>query len=103
MSESLIERAERETGKRWDDPSGDTLAILFGAVAREMGKSHHQERDDFAAGLLIQHQITPEYARQQQSDAMIADLLLSGFSPDALGAISKALKGKFCSRFVYMG
>ena len=54
MSEAsdLIERMERETGQRIDSNDGDNMAMagLFGALARAMGKSSHDARDDFAAG-----------------------------------------------------
>ena len=80
----LIERMERETGQRIDsdDPSNMAMAGLFGAVARMMGKSSHDERDDVVAGLLVMHQMTPEYRNEQESRQMIASLLSSGLSPD---------------------
>jgi hypothetical protein len=50
----LIERMERQTGQRIDDNSGDNFAMagLFGAIAREMGKtpSTYRERDDVRRG-----------------------------------------------------
>jgi hypothetical protein len=32
--------------------------------------------------LLIRHQMTPEYQRQQESDALLAEMLCAGMSPD---------------------
>ena len=93
MSEAsdLIERLERETGRRIDANDGDNLAMagLFGAISRVMGKSPatYTERDDVAAGLLIRHQMTPEYKREQESKAMLANLLRAGLSPDDLGSL----------------
>ena len=46
----LIERMEMETGQRVDADNSMALAGLFGTIARKMGQSHHQERDDVAAG-----------------------------------------------------
>ena len=85
----LIERMERETGQRIDsdDPNNMAMAGLFGAVARMMGKSNHDERDDVVAGLLIVHQMTPEYRNEQESRQMIASLLSSGLSPDDIRAM----------------
>jgi len=34
------------------------------------------------AGLLVMHQMTPEYRNEQESKQMIASLLSSGLSPD---------------------
>ncbi|MCP5018883.1 MAG: hypothetical protein GY938_26945 [Ketobacter sp.] len=85
MSENandLIERLERETGQRIDDDNSLSFAGLIGAMSRELGKSNHQRRDDVAAGVVIQHQMTPAYKRQQEADEMLASLLMSGLSPD---------------------
>lgn len=62
MSEAndLIERLERETGQRIDDDDSLAMAGLFGAIARLIGQSSHQERDDIVAGTLIQIQATEE-------------------------------------------
>lgn len=82
----LIERLERETGQRVDDNGGDNFAMagLFGALARAMGQSNHQPRDDVAAGVLIRHQMTPEYEAEQRSKRMMAEMLAHGVSPDGL-------------------
>ena len=80
----LIERLEQETGQRIDDPDSASFAGLFGAVARLMGKSQHEERDDVVAGLLILHQLTPEYKNEQESRKLIASMLAGGMSPDAI-------------------
>jgi len=82
----LIARLEAETGQRIDDNEGDNLVMagLFGAVSRMMGQSprSYRERDDVAAGLLIQHQMTPEYQREQEGKQLLAELLATGLSPD---------------------
>jgi hypothetical protein len=80
----LIERMERETGQRIDsdDPNNMAMAGLFGAIARMMGKSSHQERDDVAAGVLIQNRMSPEYQRKQEDCELLASLLQMGLSPD---------------------
>jgi len=88
MSEAsgLIERLEAETGQRIDDNDGDNMAMagLFGAVSRLMRQSppSYRERDDVAAGLLIRHQMTPQYQNEQEANDLIASLLASGISPD---------------------
>ena len=88
----LIERMERETGQRVDDNDGDNLAIagLFGAMARMLGQTppSYSERDDVAAGVVIRHQMSPEYRRQRESDNLLAQLLVSGVSPDTLKDIT---------------
>ena len=93
MSEAndLIERLERETGQRIDDNDGDNFAMagLFGALSRMMGQSpaSYTEKDDVAAGVLIRHQMNPEYQREQEGKRMVADMLRSGMSPDDVGAL----------------
>ena len=86
---NLIERMEAETGQRWDSNNGDNAALagIFGACARALGQSRHNPHDDVAAGVLIRHQMTPEYKRKQQADELMAELLINGFSPDDLKAI----------------
>jgi len=87
----LIERMEQETGQRIDDSDGDNLAMagLLGAMSRLMGQSPtgYTERDDVAAGVLIRHQMTPEYRREQESKELLAHLLSNGISPDDAKAI----------------
>lgn len=87
----LIERMERETGQRVDadDPNNMAMAGLFGALTRMMGYSSHDERDDVVAGLLIVHQMTPEYRNEQESRKLIASLLAGGLSPDDIRAMWK--------------
>ena len=84
----LIERAERETGQRIDDNDYDNnaMALLFGALLREMGKSpsSYKEQDDMVAGLVFKHQQTQEYQKEQESKKLMADLLSTGISPDTL-------------------
>ena len=88
----LIERLERETGQRIDDNDGDNNAMagLFGAIARAMGQTppSYRPRDDVAAGLLILHQMTPEYAEKQASDRLVAEMLVGGMSPDTIKDIT---------------
>ena len=89
--ESLIERAERETGVRidYDDSNNNAMAVLIGAIAREMGKtpSTYRKSDDFVVGKMIQHQMSPEYERQKKRDEMLAEMLRSGLSPDDLAGM----------------
>jgi len=82
----LIERLESETGQRFDSNGGDnaTMAGLFGALSRMMGQHQFDERDDVAVGLLIRHQMTPEYAAEQRSRMLMAEMLAGGMSPDDL-------------------
>ncbi len=84
----LIERLEKECGCRIDDNDGDNLAMagLFGAIARMMGKTPpmYKPRDDVAAGLLIRHQMSSEYAQEKRQEELIAQMLMAGFSPDDL-------------------
>jgi len=88
---NLIERMERETGQRVDSNDGDNMAMagLLGAMSRMMGNSppSYTERDDVAAGVLIRHQMSPEYAREKERDNMLADLLAGGVSPDSLAGL----------------
>lgn len=87
----LIERLERETGQRIDANNGDNLAMagLFGAMSRLLGYSpaSYREQDDVAAGLVIKHQMSPAYQRQQAADATLAHLLTAGMSPDDIKEI----------------
>jgi len=82
----LIERLERETGQRIDDNDGDNNAMagLLGAMSRLMGESppNYTSHEDVAAGILIQHQMSPEYKREQQGEKLVANMLMSGMSPD---------------------
>ena len=80
----LIERAERESGGNFDDPDNpDAINIIFGAVARAMGKTQHKELDDLAAGILIRDDLeNGEADRRRQK--MLAALLCMGMSPDDL-------------------
>ena len=89
MSEAddLITQAEELAGCRWDDPSGVGIAALFGAVAREMGRNPHPPKDDVAAGLLIQHQISARGKAERASAEMLAALLAGGVDPADLAAL----------------
>lgn len=86
---------EKETGQRVDANDGDNMAMagLIGAIAREMGitPKGYTEKDDVAAGVLLKHRSSREYQQELQGREMIANLLLSGVSPDALKGISDAL------------
>lgn len=80
----LIERAERESGARFDDPDNpNAMNILLGALAREMGKSSHDARDDMAAGIIIRDLIENGEAKRRADNALIS-LMLMGLPPDAL-------------------
>jgi hypothetical protein len=91
-SNNLIEQMEERAGCRWDDPDNPAARrMLFAAVARVMGHNPYSEKDDYAVGMLLEHQIEQELSgeaeRKRQSDQMIADMLLSGISPDTLGVL----------------
>ncbi len=94
LATQIIERAEREAGQRVDANGGDNNAIaaLFGALAREVGTSSHRQHDDFVAGVLIQHRMSPAYAIEQRNDNMLANMLanmlVNGMSPEDLAAIA---------------
>lgn len=83
---NLIEQMERETDQRIDSNGGSNMAIagLLGAMSRLMGQSptSYTERDDVAAGVLIRHQITPEYQQEQENKELLTSLLANGMSPD---------------------
>lgn len=87
----LIERMEAETGQRIDDNDGDNLAMagLLGAMSRMLGQSpdSYTERDDVAAGALIHHRMSPAGQREQEGKEMLANLLTSGMSPDAIKSL----------------
>lgn len=57
---------------------------LLGAAVRLLGKSPHgcDERDDVAVGLVVQHRMSSEYTRTQQANDMLAEMLVSGISPE---------------------
>lgn len=89
-AEDLIARAERESGKRYDDPDNPAgLAIIFGALTREMGLSKHDAKDDCAAGVIVQHQMTPEYEAEKRRDESLLMMLGMGFSPDQIRDMHK--------------
>ena len=70
MSDNLIEQWENETGQRWDSNGGDnlTMAGIMGTMSRLLGKSAQQPKDDLVAGMLIQHQMSPEGKRQAAAE-----------------------------------
>jgi hypothetical protein len=84
----LIERAEEEGVARCDDPSSNTVAILMGALSRELGQHKFGERDDLAVGLLIQDEIANGEQRRQEK-ALLASLLSAGLSPDDIQKLTR--------------
>jgi len=79
----LIERAERECGGRFDDEErwANVMSLIFGALARETGRSTHRKEDDFVAGAIIRHQNSPAGQRQRASDEALGRLLMMGVDP----------------------
>ena len=69
----LIERMERETGQRIDETGPLALAGLTGALARDLGVSNHEKRDDVAAGLMM----TPEALKKQRHKEMTTNQMLA--------------------------
>ncbi len=93
MSEALelIEGCERKTGQRIDNPNSDAMTMLFGTMARIMNDTPESDltsKDDFAVGVLVQHQISEEGQRQKQSKQMLEKMLSGGLSPDDIKAIA---------------
>jgi hypothetical protein len=88
-ADELIERAERETGQRIDKDGYDNnaMSLIFGALAREMGKTAHGEEEDFAAGSMIRHKTIDAWKIEEKRNKLIADMLTSGVSPDSIGEL----------------
>jgi len=86
----LIERLEKETGQRIDEPGSMAMLGLLGAMSRIMGKSpaSYTEKDDVAAGTVIAYRMSPEYKRKKQTDEMIASMLANGMSPDDIAKLT---------------
>ena len=89
----LIERMEKETGQELDvsDPHNVVVAGLLGALSRAMGQSpqSYGEQGDVVAGVMLRHQMTSAYQREQKSkEALVEVLLLSGLPPDDIAALS---------------
>ena len=80
-----------ETEDELDEAIVEIMAIitLWLAWSRLMGQSpaSYTEREDVAAGLLIKHQMSPEYRSEQESKKMIAEMLAGGMSPDDIKAL----------------
>jgi len=85
----LIERLERETGQRVDDPNSAAMDGLFGAMSRMMGASprSYTSRDDVASGTLLQHQVSPAGRAEKASKEMLAAMLAGGMSPDDISIL----------------
>jgi len=78
----LISRLENETGQRVDDPNSMAYAGLLGAVARAMGVSKFDARDDVAVGVVLGYQMSPEHQAEEDALNTFANLLKAGMSPD---------------------
>ena len=88
----LIAKAEREASSRWDDPNNpNALAMIFGAVARELGTNPHNERDDLAAGIVLMDEIAHGEDRKQR-DALLVFLLQARLSPDDIAGLRGEIK-----------
>ena len=72
---NLIEKWERETGTRATDSGSAAQAGLMGELARMMGKSSHDARDDFVAGVLIQN--SEELKKQEVVERAQAEMFLA--------------------------
>lgn len=79
----LIERMEQEAGCRWDENNGNNMAMA-GAMSRLSGNSNYRDRDDVAAGVVIQYNNSPAGIRKHESDKMLTAFLVGGISPDTL-------------------
>lgn len=86
----LIERAERESGQRINEPNSNAIAILLGALSRELGQHRFPERDDMAVGLLIQDEIANGEERRRWRESLVG-LLQVGLSPDEIKGLSNML------------
>ena len=77
----LINQIENEHG-RIDGANG--MTALLGAMSRMMGKSpaSYTQRDDFAAGVLIQHELSGDGARERAAKQASAQMLLSSLGVD---------------------
>ena len=88
VASDLIERAEREAGCRWDDPDNPSaLAVLFGAMARELGVSKFEEQDDAVVGTVLMDEIANGEKRRQDGEMLVA-LLRAGLGPDDISALN---------------
>lgn len=72
----LIENAEQEAGCRFDDPDNPAAMWgIIGALAREMGVSKFDKRDDVAVGAYIAN--APSL-KQEHAEGMLAALSILG-------------------------
>jgi len=83
LANDIIERCEREAGCRIDENGFDNFAMsaLFGALARETGRSDHEPRDDIAAGGIIRYGRSLEGKAKRRSAETLAHMLDSGMDP----------------------
>lgn len=79
----IIEEYEKEYGCRVeaDNFLNNAFTALVGMVAREMGRSSFDARDDLAVGTLI---LSEAYKRRQDDMELFASLIRSGVSPDTI-------------------
>lgn len=85
----LILRAEEEAGCRFDDPERgfDAMALIAGALGREMGLHHFDPKDDFAAGTVLLHAASPRGQAQREAERAFASLLSAGVDPDSAAVL----------------
>lgn len=91
VAERLIEEVERRTGQRFEDNGGDNLVMttLLGAVARTMGKPARVDYadnpdTDMVLGMYIKEMNTPAGQAKKAQSSLFSQLLVAGFSPDAI-------------------
>ena len=82
MSEAsdLIDKWESETNSRATDAGSMAQAGLVGELARLMGKSTHDERDDLAAGILLTP--SPESIEAERRKEAMAKFFLASLGVD---------------------
>ena len=83
----LICRLEEETGQRVDAPNSMAYLGLLGAVAREMGVSKFDAKDDVAVGVVLGYQMSPEHQAEEDALNSFVNLLKAGMSPDDARAL----------------
>lgn len=86
----VIEAHEAYQDERYED-SDSVVTGLFGVMAQALQGTRYGGDlmgNDIVAGILVRHQMSPEYQREQEAGQMMADLLLAGLSPDDLKSFS---------------